>query len=151
VSRRSQWIPTFVLLIASAMFLEIDQHLQAAEAGPNPVTVQFGVKTKTRDGTTLVSDIYRPNLSGKFPALLQRTPYNRAGANDAFILASYGYVVIIQDTRGRFDSEGEFYPFKYESEDGYDTVEWASSLEYVDGHVGMYGGSYVGATQMLAS
>ena len=84
--------------------------------------------------------------------LLQRTPYNRAaGAADAHLMASHGYVVILQDTRGRFDSEGEFYPFRHESEDGDDTVEWAAALEYADGKVGMFGASYVGATQMLAA
>jgi len=66
-------------------------------------------------------------------------------------MASHGYVVILQDTRGRFDSEGEFYPFRHESEDGYDTVEWAAALEYANGKVGMFGASYVGATQMLAA
>ena len=59
--------------------------------------------------------------------------------------------MIIQDTRGRFDSQGEFYPFRYESQDGYDTVEWAAKLPYANGKVGMFGGSYVGATQMLAA
>ena len=66
-------------------------------------------------------------------------------------MAAHGYVVVIQDTRGRFDSQGEFYPFRYESQDGYDTVEWAASLPYANGKVGMFGGSYVGATQMLAA
>ena len=84
--------------------------------------------------------------------LLERTPYNRTGEPGmAHFLASKGYVVIIQDTRGRFDSEGEFYPFRFESQDGYDTVEWAAGLEYSNGKVGMFGGSYVGATQMLAA
>ena len=65
--------------------------------------------------------------------------------------AAKGYVVVIQDVRGRYTSDGEWYPFKHESEDGYDTVEWAASLPYADGRVGMFGGSYVGATQMLAA
>ena len=65
-------------------------------------------------------------------------------------MAAHGYVVIIQERR-RFDSQGEFYPFRYESQDGYDTVEWAAKLPYADGKVGMFGGSYVGATQMLAA
>ena len=56
-----------------------------------------------------------------------------------------------QDVRGRYTSEGEWYPFKYESQDGYDTVEWAAALPYSNGKVGMFGGSYVGATQMLAA
>lgn len=116
------------------------------------VLVQTGAPMKTRDGVVLVADIYRPDAEGKFPVLLQRTPYNRAGgADEAHKLAANGYVVIVQDTRGRFDSGGEFYPFRYESQDGYDTVEWAAALPYSDGQVGMYGGSYVGATQMLAA
>jgi len=59
--------------------------------------------------------------------------------------------VIAQDVRGRFESEGEWYPFKNESQDGYDTVEWAAALPYSNGKVGMFGGSYVGATQFLAA
>jgi putative CocE/NonD family hydrolase len=65
--------------------------------------------------------------------------------------AAQGYVVIIQDVRGRYSSEGEWYPFRNESNDGYDTVEWAASLPYSNEKVGMFGGSYVGATQMLAA
>jgi len=115
------------------------------------VHVQAGVPVRMRDGVTLMADIYRPAAPGKFPVLLERTPYNRRDAATGTILASRGYVVVLQDTRGRFDSGGEFYPFRYESQDGYDTVEWAASLDYSDGQVGMFGGSYVGATQMLAA
>ena len=79
----------------------------AASPGSLAVSVQTGVRVKMRDGISLVADIYRPAAPGKFPVLLQRTPYNRAaGAADAHLMASHGYVVILQDTRGRFDSEG---------------------------------------------
>lgn len=115
------------------------------------VTIQANVPVKMRDGVTLIADIYRPKAEGKFPVLLTRTPYNRRDPMTGTFLASHGYVVIMQDTRGRFDSGGEFYPFRHESEDGYDTVEWAAALEYSNGMVGTYGGSYVGATQMLAA
>jgi uncharacterized protein len=115
------------------------------------VIAQTGVRVKMRDGVSLAADIYRPNAEGKFPVLLVRTPYNRKDTATGNFLASHGYVVIQQDTRGRFESEGEFYPFKYEMNDGYDTIEWAAELPYSDGRVGMYGGSYVGATQMLAA
>ena len=116
------------------------------------VTIQQGVRVKMRDGVTLAADVYRPVSDEKFPVILQRTPYNRAGgAQTANELASHGYVVVMQDTRGRFDSGGEFYPFRNESADGYDTVEWAASLDHSNGKVGMFGGSYVGATQMLAA
>ena len=119
---------------------------------PYRVAIHSGVAVSMRDGVKLVADIYQPETEGKFPVLLERTPYNRAGgAGSASTMAAHGYVVIIQDTRGRFDSQGEFYPFRYESQDGYDTVEWAAKLPYADGKVGMFGGSYVGATQMLAA
>jgi len=105
-----------------------------------------------RDGVSLVADIYSPVSDEKFPVLLSRTPYNRTGdprmANE---LAAHGYIVVLQDTRGRFASGGEFYPFRNESADGFDTVEWAAKLDQSNGKVGMFGGSYVGATQMLAA
>jgi len=115
------------------------------------VTAQTGVRVRMRDGVSLTADVYRPKVDGKFPVLMTRTPYNRKDAATGIFLASHGYVVIQQDTRGRFESGGEFYPFKHEMNDGYDSIEWAASLPYSDGRVGMYGGSYVGATQMLAA
>ena len=124
----------------------------SAFSQPYRVAIHSGVAVPMRDGVQLTADVYQPEAEGKFPVLLQRTPYNRAGAaGSAAAMAAHGYVVIIQDTRGRFDSQGEFYPFRYESQDGYDTVEWAASLPYANGKVGMFGGSYVGATQMLAA
>lgn len=115
------------------------------------VTVDSGVRVRMRDGVMLMADVYRPNAPGKFPVLLERTPYNRQDPGTGLFLASHGYVVILQDTRGRYASEGEFYPFRHEGQDGYDTIEWAAALDYSDGKVGMFGGSYVGATQMLAA
>lgn len=123
----------------------------APAIAPYAVTVQTNVRTRMRDGVALVCDIYRPKAEGKFPVLLTRTPYNRKDPATGIYLASHGYVAILQDTRGRFDSEGEFYPFRYEANDGYDTIEWAAALPYADGKVGTFGGSYVGATQMLAA
>jgi hypothetical protein len=125
----------------------------AALAAENyEVTVERGVAVKMRDGVVLRADIYRPQAEGKFPVLLQRTPYNKGGGCDfCSKAAARGYVAIIQDVRGRYTSEGEWYTFKHESQDGYDTVEWAAALPYSNGKVGMFGGSYVGATQMLAA
>jgi putative CocE/NonD family hydrolase len=124
--------------------------LQAAES--YEVTTERGVTVTMRDGVILRADIYRPNVDGQFPVLLQRTPYNKNGGV-AFGLkaAARGYVVIVQDVRGRYTSDGEWYTFKHEPDDGYDTVEWAAALPYSNGKVGMWGGSYVGATQMLAA
>src|SRR5450755_4837188 len=137
-----------LLLLAAANLL-----IGAARAAdPYAVTFEPDVAMKTRDGVTLYADVFRPKADGQFPILLQRTPYGKN--NDISIAlrgAARGYVMIIQDVRGRFASEGEWYVFKHESEDGYDAVEWAAALPYSNGKVGMFGGSYVGATQMLAA
>src|SRR5579863_4263224 len=116
------------------------------------ITIQRGVPMKTRDGVTLRADIYRPSGDGRYPTLLQRTPYDKNNAAEfGRTAAARGYLVVVQDVRGRYTSEGEWYPFKHETDDGYDTVEWAAALPYSNGKVGMFGGSYVGATQMLTA
>ncbi|HEY4905421.1 MAG TPA: CocE/NonD family hydrolase [Candidatus Sulfotelmatobacter sp.] len=121
-------------------------------ADPYEVTVERGVTAKMRDGVILRADIYRPKAEGKFPVLLQRTPYNKSnGVSFGVRAAARGFVTVVQDVRGRYSSDGEWYVFKHESEDGYDSVEWAAALPYSNGKVGMWGGSYVGATQMLAA
>jgi len=133
---------------------------QALDAQAVPVSmsidivIEHDVPLKMRDGITLYADIYRPKSSDKFPVILMRTPYNKSvgwAVSPVFKIVPRGYVVIIQDVRGRYTSEGEWYPFKHEQADGFDTVEWAATLPYSDGKVGMMGGSYVGATQMLAA
>ena len=116
------------------------------------VVIEHGVAVKMRDGTILRADIFRPSAPGKFPILLTRTPYDKRHDLDFSLKGvARGYVVINQDVRGRYTSDGEWYPFVHESDDGYDTIEWAAALPYSDGRIGMYGGSYVGATQMLAA
>jgi uncharacterized protein len=117
------------------------------------VLVEKDVPMTTRDGVTLRADVYRPDTSGRFPVLLSRLPYDkglrrRTGDIDPFV--ERGYTVIMQDTRGRFASEGdEYYPLVWEAQDGYDAVEWAAQLPYADGQVGTMGQSYLGATQYL--
>jgi putative CocE/NonD family hydrolase len=109
-----------------------------------------------RDGVILRADIYRPDAGGKFPALLMRTPYSRAPSasimeGDPLRFVQHGYVVVEQDTRGRFASEGTFWPFRDDGHDGYDSVEWTAAQPWCSGKVGMFGSSYVGATQWLAA
>ena len=138
------------LLLLPLMLFAFARAVQGPQ--PEPITVERNVAVKMRDGVTLRADIYRPKSDGKFPTLLERTPYNKDGGVEfGTKAAAQGYVAIIQDVRGRYTSEGEWYPFLNESNDGYDTVEWAASLPYSNGKVGMWGGSYVGATQMLAA
>lgn len=118
------------------------------------VTLERNVPCVMRDGCTLYADIYRPEGEGPFPVILMRLPYDKTGAEnisytDPSWYARHGYLVVIQDNRGRCLSEGEFVPFLHEAEDGFDTIEWAARLPGSDGQVGMYGFSYAGATQLL--
>jgi putative CocE/NonD family hydrolase len=146
----------FCLVGLSALLIHLVVLAAPAFANDSyPVKIQRNVEIKMRDGVTLRGDIFRPDAEGKFPVLLERTPYRRSiwGYDMEFAehAASRGYVVFIQDVRGRYTSDGEWYPFLHESEDGYDTIEWIASQPYSNGKVGMFGGSYVGATQMLAA
>lgn len=119
---------------------------------PADVVVEHDVAMKTRDGVTLYADVYRPASAESLFVLLKRTPYDKSHDGALGIKAAQrGYMVVVQDTRGRYTSEGEWYPFKHEINDGYDAVEWAAALPHANGKVGMFSGSYVGATQMLAA
>lgn len=108
-----------------------------------------------RDGTVLRADLRRPSSTGPWPVLLVRSPY---GKQDPEILAlldqqaavDRGYLVVIQDTRGRHRSDGCWQPLIHEQQDGYDTVRWAAGLRGCDGRVAMYGPSYLGHTQWAA-
>jgi uncharacterized protein len=146
----------FLVVLFSVVYLILaaSPHLNAQQQNSYGVVARSGVPMKTRDGVTLHADVYRPKSDGTFPVILMRTPYDKSvgwAAGPAYELASHGYVVVVQDVRGRYTSEGEWYPFRHESDDGYDAVEWAAALPGSNGKVGMMGGSYVGATQVLAA
>src|SRR4051794_33460175 len=109
------------------------------------------------DGTVLRETVYRPDSEhGQFPVLLTRTPYGRdLAVNSAYFnpvtVAAAGFVVVMQDCRGRFGSDGDFDPSVHEAADGADTVAWAAQLPWSDGHVGMWGRSYFAETQWRAA
>lgn len=115
--------------------------------------VVHGLISPMRDGTELSMDLVRPERSGAYPVVLYRTPYDKTLSRTPFVhsLAERGYIVAIQDTRGRFNSDGVFFPYRDDRADGYDTVDWIGSQEWCDGNVGMAGGSYVGQTQWFAA
>jgi predicted acyl esterase len=103
------------LLSVTALGLILTVHTARA-TGSYQVTIERGVSATMRDGVALRADVYRPKAEGQFPVLLQRTPYNKSsGASFGITAAARGFVVIIQDVRGRYTSEGEFYTFKHES------------------------------------
>lgn len=122
------------------------------------ISVQFDVPAVVRDNTTLRANVYRPTADGPWPVLLTRTPYDKdsqekdvwCGLNPVQV-ARQGFIVVIQDVRGRFASDGEWEPFRKESEDGYDTIQWAANLPGSNGRVGMYSASYCGNVQWLAA
>lgn len=111
---------------------------------------------QTRDHVRLDADIYRPDLEGDLPILLMRQPYGREIASTVVYAhprwyAAQGYIVVIQDVRGRGTSEGEFDLFTHEVNDGLDTINWVSQLPHSTGNVGMYGFSYQGMTQLYTA
>ncbi len=120
-------------------------------SGEYKVKVEYNVLVPMRDGVNLSANIYRPEAPGRFPVLLLRTPYNKNVEEniDEPKLARYGYVVVIQDVRGRHDSQGEFYPFLNEARDGCDSQQWCATQEWSNGNVGAVGRSYYGFTQLL--
>jgi putative CocE/NonD family hydrolase len=118
-------------------------------------TIDFDVMVPMRDGVQLAADIYRPSGGGRYPVLVYRTPYGKAGPSvliDRLVAVKRGYALVSQDTRGRYASGGSFVPFlAHESEDGYDTVEWAAAQPWSDGNVGVYGASAMGVTAIQAA
>jgi putative CocE/NonD family hydrolase len=117
---------------------------------------------QTRDGVTLRSDVYRPDAEGTFPVLVVRIPYDIAAQTYANgeptlhmaqtrFFPQRGYIVVAQDTRGRYSSGGDFYPYVWDGVDGYDTVEWAAGLPGSNGDVAMIGKSYMGLVQYYAA
>jgi putative CocE/NonD family hydrolase len=115
------------------------------------VRVKEDVPMEVRDGTVLRADVYTPTAAGSYPVLLQRTPYDKASDDNvatARELAARGYIVAVQDIRGRYASDGKWV-WAYQdpadtsdAQDGYETVEWAAGLSGSDGQVGTWGHSY---------
>ena len=119
------------------------------------VVCEQDVMIRTRDGVGLATDIYLPamgggRVDGVFPVILERTPYDKrspTNVTNGKYFARRGYVCAVQDVRGRFRSEGEWYPFAHEAPDGFDSVEWLATQPWSDGKVGTMGGSYAGSDQ----
>ena len=139
------------LLILTISFTAFSEKAAALEDQIYQVKIEKGVAAPMRDGVKLDATIFRPDAPGKFPVILIRTPYNRERYGNLSSFPRYaaqrGYVVIVQDVRGRYSSEGEFLPYVQEINDGYDSVEWAAALPYSNGKVGTQGCSYLGAVQ----
>lgn len=119
-----------------------------------PVELRGTFQVPTRDGELLATDVYLPNLEKEktYPAVLVRTPYGKSNGKEKYYrYVQRGYAVVIQDTRGREDSTGEWIPQYFEVEDGDDTLNWIAAQEFSDGQVSMTGGSYLGYVQWAAA
>jgi len=148
-----RWV---LLIVAATMAKAVVADVTPNESA-HDVEYEFNVRIPMRDGTSLSADIFRPKADGKFPVLLTRTPYtkNKGSANSyakqGQYWASRGYVFMVQDVRGRGDSDGRFYPLINEATDGFDSQQWAGSQPWSSGKVGTLGGSYLGWTQVYAA
>jgi len=152
---------TLALLLAAGVALcswltELQPAADSQQAGSEGrEVIQKNAAVKMRDGVTLRADVLLPAAEGKFPVLVYRTPYGKDRAPSSWTTfpkaVARGYAVVIQDVRGRYESEGEFDPYKNEGRDGYDTIEWAAAQPWSNGDVGTFGLSYPGAVQWLAA
>ena len=146
-------------IVCTALLLTIGPQgcgRSATEVEPvPPLIVERNVVVLMRDGTELRADIYRPDVNSPLPVLLYRTPYGKHFAAAEFRThlraTDRGYVVVLQDVRGRHASDGIFDPYKNEGSDGFDTIEWAARQSWSDGNVGTFGLSYPAAVQWLAA
>jgi putative CocE/NonD family hydrolase len=122
------------------------------------VRADFDVPAIMRDGVALRANVFRPDDDGvgRYPVLLMRLPYGKdlplgSSLLNPALAARRGYIVVVQDVRGTFTSDGVFDPMRNEENDGADTIAWAAGLPGSDGRVGMFGGSYMGFTQWAAA
>ena len=119
-----------------------------------PFGLMIDVQVPMSDGVNLSTDVYLPTSDGPFPALLVRTIYDNQSAQlieAAKRFVSRGYAVVMQDCRGRFDSDGDWQPYVNEAQDGHDTQEWIGAQSWCNGSIGTFGSSYVGFTQSLTA
>ncbi|MGB5176491.1 MAG: CocE/NonD family hydrolase, partial [Thermoanaerobaculia bacterium] len=141
--------------------LAIPALLLGCEPGESPVTgppgiqIDRNVAVPMRDEVVLRANVWRPDSGGPFPVLVYRTPYGKDATEDWYTTHLHaverGYAVVLQDVRGRYESQGEFDPYRNEGRDGYDTIEWAAEQPWSNGSVGTFGLSYPGAVQWLAA
>jgi putative CocE/NonD family hydrolase len=120
----------------------------------NEIRIERHKAVPMRDGVILYADVYMPAAPGKYPTIVTRTPYGSqrdAVHQNMMKFAQRGYAVVVQDVRGRYESDGKWEPFRDEAKDGYDTIEWAATQPFSNGKVATQGGSYLGHNQWQAA
>lgn len=149
----------FVLPVTLGILIPLSlawQRPAPAGGGTEPAFLaENNVAVPMRDGVILRANVWRPRDDAKHAVLVYRTPYGKredtVGDTIFAKAVARGYVVVMQDVRGRYASDGEFNPYFQEGKDGYDTIEWAARQPWSDGNVGTFGLSYPGAVQWLAA
>lgn len=142
----------FVLQGYSGVFVDPLSNFPELSQPTFKINTMTRVRTPMRDGVKLMSEIARPDVEGKYPTILIRTPYGRkASMLTTEWYAKRGYIVMVQDVRGRGGSDGQWDPLVNEKADGKDTLDWIISQPWSDGNVGMIGGSYLGYVQWAAA
>ncbi|MGB7465370.1 MAG: CocE/NonD family hydrolase, partial [Candidatus Acidiferrum sp.] len=150
---KDKFVVGFFSCVCLLVVLAVGTPLHAQSNASFGIGEARNVMVAMRDGVKLATDIYRPTQNGqaidnKFPVILVRTPYSK---DDAAAIANsfvpHGYVVVLQDVRGRYKSEGHWYPLIDDPNDGFDTAKWIGSQPWCDGGIGTMGSSYAGATQ----
>lgn len=150
ISRSMKLWASILIFATSTLILAQDSPNGAAH-----IVLDKNVPVPMRDGVILRADVLRPGDVGKFPVLVYRTPYGKDAAQREYTTFKHavgrGYAVVVQDVRGRFQSDGDFRPYEDEGRDGYDTIEWSAGQPWSNGTVGTFGLSYPGAVQWLAA
>ena len=152
-SRRHTFVFSFFSFVCLLALVAVGVPLYAQADAGYGIAETKNVMVAMRDGVRLAADIYRPTQNGqvvdsKFPVVLMRTPYNKDDAGQiANTFVPHGYVVVLQDVRGRYRSEGHWRPLVEDPNDGFDTAQWIGSQPWCDGGIGTIGSSYAGATQ----
>ncbi len=145
--------PTHAVARRRAGFLVLTLLLSAFLGGQRDASAQpppRNERVETQDGVSLRTEVFLPKAKGAFPTVLMRTPYSKWLENDtnrtAQDLASAGFACVVQDCRGTGKSAGQWYPYRYETTDGMDTLTWVRKQLWCNGSVGLYGDSYLGYT-----
>lgn len=146
---------SFKLLLIIVLFSSFSNtDISDSGAKLNGIRIERHKPVPMSDGVVLYADVYLPAAPGKYPTLVTRTPYGvqRDGVHEMMVkFAQHGYAVVVQDVRGRYESEGKWEPFRDEAKDGYSTIEWAAVQPFSNGKVATQGGSYVGHNQWAAA
>jgi uncharacterized protein len=152
---KSYLLIAFFVTISFGLYGSMPTNLSGSDIVLNEVKIVRQVAIPMRDGTILYADIYRPAKPGKYPVIVTRTPYGLQRDNvhheRMTKFAQRGYIGIVQDVRGRYESDGKWEPFRDEAKDGHDTIEWIAKQEFSNGKIAMQGGSYLGHNQWAAA